>query len=268
MPQKETIVHARHRARIGTSGWQYEHWRGLFYPPAINRRDWFRFYADRFDTVEINNTFYNLPSESVFDSWRARAPENFLFALKFSRYGSHYRRLLEPQASIDAFVDRARRLEEHLGPILVQLPPRWKADAIRLSAFLDAAPSTMRWAVEFRDPSWLCEPVYEVLRSHGAALCIHDMIQDHPRVVTTSWTYLRFHGTHHAGDYDRRSLTVEAGRIGGLLEQGLDVYAYFNNDGGGHALHNAEDLREMTPARMDEKSGEQSRTEPRLRFGG
>jgi len=125
----------------------------------------------------------------------------------------------------------------------VQLPPRWSPDVARLDAFLAAAPTDVRWAVEFRDPRWLCDAVYDVLRAHGAALCIHDGIPDHPRVVTADWVYLRFHGNGYRGSYSPQALTATAGRIARHLARRRDVYAYFNNDVGGHAVRNAADLR-------------------------
>jgi len=231
------------RARIGTSGYQYDHWKGKFYPEQTPKTRWFEYYRDQFDTVEINNTFYQLPQESTFDKWRERAPENFLYTLKFSRYGSHILRLREPEDTIRLFVQRAERLGNHLGPILVQLRPRWPVDVQRLREFMREMPATHRWAFEFRDPSWLCEEVYDLLRRHSAALCIHDIIKDHPRVVTADWIYFRFHGDHHAGSYSPRFLSSLAGRIGEHLANGLDVFAYFNNDAEAHAAANARDLR-------------------------
>lgn len=228
--------------RVGTSGYQYNHWRRIFYPDDLSREQWFDHYARHFDTVEINNTFYNLPSEKTFDHWRDKAPRGFLFVLKFSRYGSHLKRLKDPGGTIGVFLERARRLGEQLGPVLVQLPPHWNANPDRLSNFLEHAPRDLRWAVEFRDPSWLCEDVYELLRAHNAALVIHDMIPDHPRVCTADWTYLRFHGASAEGDYTSQALTAWAARIRDLLAGGRDVYAYFNNDVGGYALYNAADL--------------------------
>jgi len=234
---------ARGRLRVGTSGYQYDHWRGLLYPKGLAKRRWFAHYASRFDTVEINNTFYQLPGEHTFDAWREEAPEGFCFALKFSRYGSHLKHLKQPEDTIGRFLERARRLGDTLGPILVQLPPRWSPDLARLEAFLQAAPRDRRFAVEFRDPRWLCEPVYEILRRHGAALCVHDLVEKHPREITADWTYLRFHGERYAGSYSHQFLTAEALRIRRSLARGLDVYAYFNNDLGGHAVRNARDLR-------------------------
>lgn len=231
------------RLRIGTSGYQYDHWRGDFYPGDLPRKRWFAHYRDHFDTVEINNTFYRLPDAETFDGWRDQAPRGFRYAVKFSRYGSHMKRLKAPEATIGAFLERAGLLRSSLGPILVQLPPRWSADPGRLDAFLDAAPRKARWVVEFRDPSWLREDVYEVLRRHRAALCLHDLIDDHPRVITAPWTYLRFHGRSYAGSYSPQELTARAKEVALDLREGLDVYVYFNNDLGGHAVRNALDLR-------------------------
>jgi uncharacterized protein YecE (DUF72 family) len=231
------------RLRVGTSGFHYPHWRGIFYPPELPAAEWLAFYAGRFDTVEINNTFYQLPGEETFAAWRRAAPRGFLYALKFSRWGSHLKRLRDPQESIGHFLARARRLGATLGPILVQLPPRWSADPARLEAFLQAAPRDVRWAFEFRDPSWLCEAVYATLARHGAALCIHDLLARHPRRVTAGWVYLRYHGVHYAGTYSPQKLAAEAARIRRWLVAGFDVYAYFNNDAGGCAVRNAADLR-------------------------
>jgi uncharacterized protein YecE (DUF72 family) len=233
----------RGRLRVGTSGYVYDHWRGVFYPRALPKTRWFGHYAAQFDTVEINNTFYRLPRPEVFDAWRAAAPRGFCFALKFSRYGTHLKHLKDPAGPITAFMERARRLGEHLGPILVQLPPHWSADPARLEGFLAAAPRDQRFAVEVRDPRWLVEPVYEVLRRHGAALCIHDLIGGHPRELTADFVYQRFHGHRYGGSYSPQRLSAEARSIRHHLARGLDVFVYFNNDAGGHAVSNARDLR-------------------------
>jgi uncharacterized protein YecE (DUF72 family) len=230
--------------RVGTSGYQYDHWRRTFYPERLPKREWFSFYATRFDTVEINATFYRLPTAETFDAWREEAPEGFRFALKFSRFGTHQKRLTDPEDTIHLFLERAERLRDFLGPILVQLPPHWQANPGRLDAFLAAAPRCHRWAVEFRDPRWLCEAVYDVLERHRAALCIHDKIKDHPWRQTASWVYLRFHGEEgYRGDYSTQKLSAWAKKVGRVLAEGRDVYAYFNNDLDGHAPSNALDLR-------------------------
>jgi len=229
--------------RIGTSGYQYDHWRGRLYPAGLPRREWLAHYATCFDTVEINNTFYGLPAAETFATWRDKTPAGFCFALKFNRYGSHRKRLREPAPIIAHFLDRARELGRALGPILLQLPPNWHADPGRLDAFLAASPRRVRWAVEMRDERWLVESVYAVLRRHRAALCIHDLIDRHPREVTAPFVYLRFHGPGPRARYPRQRLAAEARRIRAWAARGLDVYAYFNNDAGGHAVADARDLR-------------------------
>jgi uncharacterized protein YecE (DUF72 family) len=234
--------------RVGTSGYHYNHWKGIFYPDDLSKSKWFSHYAQHFDTVELNNTFYRLPSAVVFDGWKGQAPAGFLYALKFNRYGSHWMRLKNPDATIGNFLNAAQRLEASLGPILVQLPPQWNVDAARLDSFLAAAPQNLRWAVEFRNPSWLCDEVYQILERHHAALCIHDMIQQHPRVATSGWTYLRFHGDHYAGTYSAQKLAAEAKWIKQQSARGLDVFVYFNNDAQGYAVRNAADLKRYAGA--------------------
>jgi uncharacterized protein YecE (DUF72 family) len=237
------MVATKGKVRIGTSGYQYKHWKGLFYPTDIAQKQWFTHYAKHFDTVEINNTFYGLPAPETFDAWRKQAPPGFLYVIKFSRYGSHLKRLKDPRATLRVFLERAERLRDLLGPILVQLPPNWRVDVPRLAEFLDAAPLSLRWAVEFRDPSWLCEEIFTLLESHNSALCIHDMIKDHPRRITADWTYLRFHGRNYSGSYAPEQLQAEAKWIDRQVAAAKDVYAYFNNDLHGHAVTNAADLR-------------------------
>ena len=235
----------RGHCRIGTSGFHYKHWKGIFYPENLSPKQWFSYYASRFDTVELNNTFYRLPPESYFDAWRASAPREFCFAVKFSRYGSHVMKLKNAEDTIRRFTERAERLANHLAPILVQLPPKWDVNVERLRDFLAAAPRRHRWTVEFRDPRWLIKEVYDLLRLYGAALCIHDMIPEHPREITADWVYIRFHGGRYDGNYDDRALAVYAREIGSYLESGLDAYVYFNNDLHGHALKNAESLKAL-----------------------
>jgi uncharacterized protein YecE (DUF72 family) len=236
-------MNTRGELRVGTSGYQYDHWRSKFYPPELPKSQWFVFYGRHFDTVEINNTFYRLPGPHVFDAWRAAAPPGFIYALKFSRYGTHQKRLKDPLQPIELFIERASRLKSYIGPVLVQLPPRWGVNQERLAEFLAAVPRPPRWVVEFRDPSWLCEPVYALLAKHNVALCLHDMLPDHPRRVTADFTSLRFHGRRYSGNYAAQALVAQARRIRSYLSDGIDVYAYFNNDAEGFAVRNALDLR-------------------------
>jgi uncharacterized protein YecE (DUF72 family) len=229
--------------RVGTSGFHYEHWKGVFYPEDLPKSRWFSHYVRNFDTVELNNTFYRLPSASTFDAWKKQAPKNFCYALKFNRYGSHLLRLKRPRPTIGKFLGVAKRLGKFLGPVLVQLPPRWNVNIPRLESFLAAAPRAVRWAVEFRDSRWLCPEVFAILERHRAALCIHDMIEDHPRTVTATWTYLRYHGEHYGGSYTPQRLAADARWIRNQLASGKDVYVYFNNDAQGYAVQNAADLK-------------------------
>ncbi|MCF8129914.1 MAG: DUF72 domain-containing protein [Deltaproteobacteria bacterium] len=229
--------------RIGTSGYHYDHWKYVFYPEDLRKKTWFDYYAEHFNTVEINNTFYGLPDEDIFQKWRDRAPKEFLYALKFSRYGSHLKKLKDPGDSISEFVKRIKPLGQTTGPILVQLPPRWHPNPRRLAAFLEETSEDLRWAVEFRNSEWLCEEIYAVLRSNNVALCIHDMLNDHPRLLTTDWTYIRFHGNHYEGSYAHQVLSAWARWIKERLHNGRSVYAYFNNDAEGHAVQNARSLK-------------------------
>ncbi|MFA4943672.1 MAG: DUF72 domain-containing protein [Lentisphaeria bacterium] len=231
--------------RVGTSGFLYDHWQGVFYPADLPKARRFPFYATQFSSVEINATFYRLPAAAVFDGWREKAPPGFTYALKFSRFCTHIKRLLAVAEPTREFVARARRLGPALGPILVQLPPHWHADPGRLREFLAAAPTDLRWAFEFRDPDWLRDEVFALLRAHNAALCIHDLLPHYPRLLTADWTYLRFHGEHYGGSYSEADLRPAADWLRGQLAAGHDAFAYFNNDADGFAAPNAALLRRL-----------------------
>ncbi|MGZ6999168.1 MAG: DUF72 domain-containing protein [Acidimicrobiia bacterium] len=236
-------------ARIGCSGWSYRDWRGAVYPAALPVRSWFAWYSDHLDTVELNTTFYRLPTVEVVERWRRQAPPGFLYAVKVGAFGSHRMKLRDPQRWLANHLDRARRLGPALGPNLLQLPPHWRRDVPRLEAFLVQAPSDLRWAVELRDPSWIHDDGFAVRAAHGAALCLHDLLPRLPRVLTTSWTYVRFHGPHavdapYRGGYGGRRLWRHAQRFAEWLADDVDVYAYFNNDFGGHAFTDARWLSE------------------------
>lgn len=239
--------------RVGCSGWVYPDWRGVVYPDRLPRREWFAAYAARFDTVEVNATFYRLPAVETVEQWARQAPPGFVYAVKLGRFGSHRMKLHDAARWLPHHVDRADRLGSALGPTLVQLPPHWRRDATRLDELLSVAPRSMRWAVELRDPTWLHDDVYTVLARHGAALCIHDLLPDHPWVRTADWTYVRFHGPHapterYVGRYTGRRLWRTAERLRVWLADGCDVYAYFNNDHGGAAVRDAEWLRDRISA--------------------
>jgi uncharacterized protein YecE (DUF72 family) len=230
------------KVRVGTSGYQYTHWKSILYPEDMPRKHWFGRYCEIFDTVELNTTFYHQPKDATYENWRAVAPANFRYAVKYNRFGTHIKRLKDGPEHLERFLSGAERLKTSLGPILVQLPPNFKKNEKRLEDFLGAAPRLHRWAVEFRDPSWLVDEIYDLLHTHGAALVIHDHIRDHPRVVTANWLYLRFHGGEDNGGYSDRQLAETANRIEDSLAQVRTVWVYFNNDLNGHAVYNARDL--------------------------
>jgi uncharacterized protein YecE (DUF72 family) len=222
----------------------YKHWRGVVYPEGLPTRRWFEHYATLFDTVEINNTFYRLPTEQTVESWAAQAPAGFVYSLKLGSFGSHRKRLADAESWLPKHLDRVNRLGAAAGPTLVQLPPRWLQNATRLDEFLSFTPADQRWAVELRHPSWLNDETYAVLRKYGAALCIHDLLPDHPWELTTGWTYVRFHGPNavdhpYAGRYGEEHLLAMAERLASWLAQGVDVYTYFNNDESGYAVQDA-----------------------------
>jgi uncharacterized protein YecE (DUF72 family) len=234
------------RARVGCSGWEYKHWRGDFYPLDVPKTRWFDHYAARFDTVEINNTFYRLPEQSTFAAWAKRAPSGFTFAIKASRFLTHMKKLKDPEEPLDRLFSRMRPLREHLGPVLYQLPPGWKLDRERLEHFLQALPKGIRHVLEFRDPSWYADDVKAMLARHGVSLCLHDMrgsATGRERVGPV--VYVRFHGAsgHYSGGYPDDRLREWAGWLNAQRADGADVFAYFNNDVGGHAPRNAVTLR-------------------------
>jgi uncharacterized protein YecE (DUF72 family) len=238
-------------AHVGCSGWDYRDWRGVVYPSDLPKRRWFAHYASLFDTVELNATFYRLPRPETVEGWGAQAPAGFVYAVKLGAFGSHRMKLRDARSWLPNHLDRALRLGDALGPTLVQLPPRWRVDAARLDDFLAMAAASrgpggrpLRWSVELRERSWLTDAVFEVLHRHDAALCIHDLLDDHPWELTADWSYLRFHGPAaraqpYRGRYGGRRLWRVADRLGRWLAEGHDVYAYFNNDWDGHAVADA-----------------------------
>lgn len=243
---------ARGRARVGCSGWEYKHWRGDFYPADLPRPRWFEHYTRTFDTVEINNTFYRLPKEETFVRWAARAPRGFLYAVKASRYLTHMKKLKDPEEPLERLFSRMAPLGRFRGPVLYQLPPGWKLDRLRLEHFLQALPKGVRHAIEFRDPSWYAPDVRPLLERHRVALCLHDMqgsATGQERVGP--FVYVRFHGAvgHYSGGYSDERLRGWAEWLAGQQAAGVDVYAYFNNDVGGHAPRNAVTLRRFLEER-------------------
>ena len=233
--------------RIGCSGWNYGHWRERVYPKGLPTRRWLEHYATLFDTVEVNSTFYRLPARSAVAGWAEGSPGGFLFSVKASRYLTHVKRLTDLGDGVARFCERIEPLcaSHKLGPVLWQLPPRFRRDDERLAGALARLPPG-RHCFEFRDESWFAAEVYELLRAHGAALVIGDNptrpYQTHE--LTTDWTFLRFHygSRGRNGNYSRAELETWAERIEAWRET-VDVYAYFNNDWEGYAVENGLWLR-------------------------
>jgi len=250
--------------RVGTSGWNYPHWRGHLYEPGLATRHWFERYCQVFDCVEINNTFYQLPQAATFDRWRVQAPAGFLYAVKANRYLTHVKRLKAAGPAIAKFLERARRLGPHLGPILYQLPPRWRRDPARLGEFLRCLPDDLTHVFEFRDPSWHHEEVFELLRARGASLCIHDMPgSECPRLQVGPVVYVRLHGAlgKYQGGYPHQTLTAWARWLHARRQGGAAVWVMFNNDAEGHAIYDAISLRR----KLGRLAGEPSRDRPEAR---
>lgn len=241
------------RIHVGTSGWHYPHWRGPFYAERLPSAEMLGFYCRRLRTVEINSSFYRLPARGTFRQWRRATPENFLFAVKASRYLTHMKKLKDPKAPLRQFLAHVEALGPKLGPILFQLPPRWRRDAARLREFLAALPRKRRYAFEFRDPDWFHTEVYQLLEQHNAAFCVFDLAgQESPRRLTADFAYLRLHGPsawRYAGRYSPAQVRDWHDTCREWIAQGArDVFVYFDNDQAGYAALNALELQEQARA--------------------
>jgi uncharacterized protein YecE (DUF72 family) len=245
---------------VGTCGWQYADWRGRLYPDALRQGQWLEHYAARFQTVEVDNTFYRLPAADTFAAWRERTPADFCMALKTSRYLTHIKRLRDPQAAVQLFLDRATRLQAKLGPLLVQLPPTFQADPPRLADALDCFPSGVRVAFEPRHITWFTEQTRAVLEQRNVPLCLADSRQKPagPLWRTADWAYLRCHEglARPRPCYEQRALEEWAERLAEQWGDACDLYVYFNNDPRGCAVRDARRFAEaaraagLTPTRV------------------
>jgi uncharacterized protein YecE (DUF72 family) len=241
------------RVRIGCSGWQYKHWRGDFYPADLPVSQWFQWYARTFDTVEVNNSFYRWPQPETFARWREQAPSRFVYAVKAARFLTHMKKLKDPEEPVFRTFEHADNLGPHLGPVLYQLPPRWPLNVERFHRFLEALPKRRLHTVEFREPSWYTDEIFDLLHRYKVALCLHDM---HGSATgkrgVGPFIYVRFHfGTQkYGGRYDDARLDEWADWLAGCAHRGLKVFAYFNNDTGGHAPRDAVRLRDRIAARL------------------
>ena len=243
------------RYYIGTSGWHYDHWRGTFYPSELSKPGWLVFYARTFATVELNNSFYRLPSEKAFAGWQDSTPETFAFAVKVSRFITHVKRLRNAEEPVANFLSRAKLLGEKLGPLLYQLPPNLHRNDSLLESFLSMLPGDLRHVFEFRHESWHTQDVFDLLRRHNVGFCIFDMPGlTTPLEVTADFAYVRFHGSTwmYGGCYSDEELDDWAHRITKLAQDVKAVYVYFNNDAEGFAVRNAVTLTK----RLNEISGQ------------
>ncbi len=227
---------------VGTSGWHYDHWRGLYYPEGLAKPKWLQFYGKQFNTVELNNSFYHLPTEKAFVTWRESTPENFVFAVKVSRFITHLKKLRNIGAALDNFLSRACLLQDKLGPLLYQLPPNMKRNDVVLENFLSSLPQEYRHVFEFRHESWIDDAVFEILRRYKVGLCVFDMPGfTCPPVATSDFAYIRFHGSGgmYSSCYSNEELSQWAKKIAKLAEGVKAVYIYFNNDAEAFAVRNA-----------------------------
>lgn len=249
-------VSRRGRLILGTSGFAYRHWRDSFYPPKTPQSRWVEVYAERFSSVELNVSFYRLPSANTFADWADRTPDDFRFVVKGSRTITHYRRLKNAEEPVAQLFGASAGLGDKLACMLWQLPPRSAPDVDALDGFCyllarhtDALGTTerVRHAFEFRDPRWFADDVLDVLRAHRHCLVFADPPrEDEPRLLTSDYAYMRFHhGPRPSGGYEDDELAPYAQRAAEFLDLGMDVFAFFNNDPGAWAPRNAGAFRAM-----------------------
>ncbi len=232
---------------IGTSGWNYAHWIGTFYPGKLKSTGYLGYYANHFHSVEVNNSFYRWPEEHIFNSWKVTVPGNFVFSVKANRYITHMKKLIVDKRSLNELFGRSAELGRKCGPILFQLPPNWKMNIERLKTFLEALPPKRRCTFEFRHPSWHCDDVYALLTQHQCAFCIYDIggFQS-PILATTNFVYIRLHGpgNKYQGSYTDGELNSWADQCMQWAKEGKDTFIYFDNDEKAYATLNAKTLQD------------------------
>jgi uncharacterized protein YecE (DUF72 family) len=250
---------AKARIFIGTSGWHYKHWIGTFYPAGTSAKQQFDYYTKFFDTVEINNSFYKLPPRAVFEGWYQNSPRRFFFVIKANRFITHNLKLLRPQEPVARLFNSILALKEKLGPILFQLPPKWKVNVERLREFLKALPVVYRYVFEFRNDTWYNEEVYKLLQEYNCAFCIYELGgHTSPVKVTASFVYVRLHGpleNKYQGSYSNSALRKWAKLCLEWQSQNKSVYVYFDNDHNGYAAFNAITLKALVNRLATAKAG-------------
>jgi len=234
---------------IGTSGWSYGDWAdGVFYPTDISNKEWLKYYSSQFNTVEINASFYHQMSAKTYAKWHQTVPKDFVFSVKISRFLTHIKKLNEPKEPWQRFIDNAKLLKEKLGPILVQLPPNFRANNEKLESFLKIAPSKYKFAFEFRNESWFNDGIYQILKRYNAALVFADF-KNMPVVeeITADFIYIRMHGPDglYSSKYSTKQLQGLAYKIKKWESNVKQIYVYFNNDAEGYAVENAMELKQL-----------------------
>lgn len=233
---------------IGTSGWSYKHWDNVFYPSAIKKADQLKYYSTLFNTVELNNSFYRQPKPENYVQWKSIVNSNFKFSVKANRYFTHLKKLKVSQHDIDDFLSGVDFLNDKLGPVLFQLPPKWNLNVERFESFLSILPNSYRYVFEFRNHSWYHPAIYELLKKYNCAFCIYEL-DGHisPLEITADFMYIRLHGpgAKYQGSYNKETLNKWADYCLSAQKLGKDVYIYFDNDQNGYAAFNALDLRKM-----------------------
>jgi len=240
------MVRRKCEIRIGTSGWHYNHWKERFYPEKLAKYKWLEYYAGSFDTVEINNTFYQLPKEANLKRWHKLAPADFIYSVKANRFITHIRKLKNAATELERFSERIAILKKKLGPVLYQLPPSLRKDLPLLRDFLEIVPKDELSVFEFRNETWFSQDCCELLDKFGKSFCIQDMTgAASPRITTGKLIYIRFHGhgSRYAGRYPKSVLADWANWIKAQIERVKGVYVYFNNDAEANAVINAKELK-------------------------
>jgi uncharacterized protein YecE (DUF72 family) len=241
----------RAAAYVGTSGWYYDHWEGVLYPPKLPKAKRFDIYAQRFNTVEINATYYRLPSAAMVEGWYRKAPAGFVYVAKASKEITHKSKLRDVQEPVERFLEAVGGLKEKLGNVLFQLPPSLRSDPALLRDFTALLPRSHRYSIEFRNETWECDETYDILRQAGVGHVVVGK-KDYPFAEhhTCDIAYYRLHGPERmcASPYDDAWLEKLAQRIERLAREGVASYTFFNNDIGGHAVRNAETLARMLQA--------------------
>ncbi|MCF7888205.1 MAG: DUF72 domain-containing protein [Candidatus Omnitrophica bacterium] len=241
-------MNKKKRIHIGTSGWHYKHWANKFYPKNLKLAQFFDYYLEKLNTVEINNSFYQLPKKSTLQQWNKKAPKNFIFSIKASRYITHLKKLKDPKESTKKFFKAIKPLGKKIGPILFQLPLAWKLNAERLENFLKILPKDYKYSFEFRNQQWFDNKVYRLLEKYNAAFCIYDLAGNlSPKKVTADFIYIRLHGPGEAyqGDYSKRKLKNWAKQFSHWQKKKKEVFCYFDNDQAAYAAKNALELQDI-----------------------